>query len=448
MSFYIFKKLIDDTYMAIDSTDSKVKYFKSFSDMNAVFSKHPLPNHLQPKRIVTTKTLNIVDGKYTVNEDKAIKSDVEYKSEIEKALTEYLIEFNIQAAELEKELKMKNTFRKYFSPQIATLKIFEFIASKEFKDYKLIENEVFKNVYYNDDCKINIDEYEFMEDCYNGGLIYCDEQFEPIESHSYDLNFAYPRVLGDSDLMIPFKQGTKTKIDNVPTIKNLKFGFYRIKISSTDKNAMKLFSFNNLNCYNYYEVCFALKYAKKYKFKLEMITNGQYNAYIYENEDMIKSSQLFGRWYNEILSLRKKLPTNKLVKHIGSALWGAISQKNSVNVKEDDYDKNKYKDMKLVNISGDKDTFYYTLVGSNQPYKTNIRLKGWLHSYIRCELAKCADIDIENVIRIHTDSVTFKVKHDELISDKMKKEEKSSGNILWSNVNKYYKIDNNNKLLE
>ena len=48
--------------------------------------------------------------------------------------------------------------------------------------------------------------------------------------------------------------------------------------------------------------------------------------------------------------------------------------------------------------------------------------------------------DIKNVIRIHTDSISFKTEHPELNNDLMKLENKSSGNILWNNVNNYFKV--------
>ena len=64
------------------------------------------------------------------------------------------------------------------------------------------------------------------------------------------------------------------------------------------------------------------------------------------------------------------------------------------------------------------------MIDMKDPYKYNIRLKGFLNAYTRTNTAKIAMLDIENVLRIHTDSISFKVEHPELVNNEMKLEEK------------------------
>ena len=54
-----------------------------------------------------------------------------------------------------------------------------------------------------------------------------------------------------------------------------------------------------------------------------------------------------------------------------------------------------------------EETEYYELIDTDNPYKFNIRLMPFLTAFARNKISRLANKDIDNVVRIHTDSCTF-----------------------------------------
>jgi hypothetical protein len=90
-----------------------------------------------------------------------------------------------------------------------------------------------------------------------------------------------------------------------------------------------------------------------------------------------------------------------------------------------------------------EDREYYELQNNKHPYKSNIRLKPFITSYGRYLMSDVIMQNIDAVVRVQTDSVSFNEPMDDIIKKfpDMVPEAKSSGNILWLNVNKYFQID-------
>ena len=89
------------------------------------------------------------------------------------------------------------------------------------------------------------------------------------------------------------------------------------------------------------------------------------------------------------------------------------------------------------------DREYYELQNNKNPYKNNIRLKPFIVSYGRFLMTDIIMENIDAVVRVQTDSVSFNQSMDDVILTKYKDmvpEEKSTGFINWENVNKYSKI--------
>ena len=76
-------------------------------------------------------------------------------------------------------------------------------------------------------------------------------------------------------------------------------------------------------------------------------------------------------------------------------------------------------------------------------YKYNIRIKSFLTSYARINCSKLALENINNVVRIQTDSVVFSEPLTKKQLDKfknLKPEDKTTGEIYFEHVNLYNKI--------
>jgi hypothetical protein len=414
MSFNVYCKLADGKFRCLNNSTSQ------FTTCTNLETKNNINNKLIGNFFIFIKK----DKNTEITEKLA---------DIELAL--YLDDFNVWCNELDKEIKMTMKYRDCLSHSVMTELVFKFYTAKN------------KHLYVNSQ-PIDEIEYRWIDKTYNGGLMYCDKQIDPIQTYSYDWNFYYARLLGTKGLCIPKDKGYETILDELPEISDLQLGFYHVRISSDNPDSKKIFAFNyDENIYNYYDLVFVMKNKDKYNFKIDLVQDNKPNAYLYD--DYFETTELFESWYNKLFYLKKKYPHNQLVKQLGSSLWGVLSQYNSVNVDYNEYKKNKdkYKDYDVHDIKeyGDPESSdwkkYYVLIDSKNPYKYNLRLKSWLNSYARMNTAKIAMTDIKNVVRIHTDSVSFKVEHPELENENMKLENKSTGFIKWNNVNNYFKVD-------
>jgi hypothetical protein len=72
-------------------------------------------------------------------------------------------------------------------------------------------------------------------------------------------------------------------------------------------------------------------------------------------------------------------------------------------------------------------------------YRYNIRIKAFLTAYCRNKIASqvIKSNDIKNIVRVHTDNITFKNnKHDELITFDFIEEYKTTGILEWTKINR------------
>jgi hypothetical protein len=243
--------------------------------------------------------------------------------------------------------------------------------------------------------EIDCVEDEWYEKCHNGGLVF----LKPGEhqSYSYDFNMFYPRLLGDkrfSDFQIPTKRGKETVLTELPA--TLKYGFYRISVTCDNPNFKTIFSLSQENVYTHYSVSFLLELIRKHNFKINihLIQDGEPNAYLYDDSDIVPSYNIFHYWFSCMYNLKKKYPTNILVKIISSSLWGHLSQKNTIcvdskKIGEYDVDYGNDAEYKIVDIVTKRDgSEYYELLNTMHPYKTNLRLKPFITSYGRNKTAR------------------------------------------------------------
>jgi hypothetical protein len=207
-----------------------------------------------------------------------------------------------------------------------------------------------------------------------------------------------------------------------------KFGFYMVKIICEDTNIKKVFSFSENNVYTHNDIKFITDILiKKHNFniKLELIDDVEYNAYVYEDESLTSGNKIFSNWFKTICELKKQLPKNILIKLLSSSLWGHLSKYNTVNktmkqIKDSNMkvgltDKSDF--IILDKITKGDDETYYKLLNKLNPYKYNIRLKPFITSYGRIKTALVALLDIDNIIRIHTDGLLYSKKQKFNIKD-------------------------------
>ena len=67
---------------------------------------------------------------------------------------------------------------------------------------------------------------------------------EYVDSYSYDYSFNYPKCMCSDKLMIPNKPGKEYKLEQLPSLENLKVGYYRVKITCENDDFKKLFAFS------------------------------------------------------------------------------------------------------------------------------------------------------------------------------------------------------------
>lgn len=346
------------------------------------------------------------------------------------------------------------------------------IASEQLKTNKLIKNFDYIQPYKKTDgtfkyqthginierlfkitCKGKYEDHEpitpieasYFDRCNNGGLTYCCEE-GTYNCFGYDFSNYYASILASTKFIIPFKEGKECHMNKLPP--KIKFGFYNINITSNDARFNKIFAFSKHNIYTSYDIRFCLELIEKYNFDIKMELNQTIhnNAYIYKLDNQTSGNKIFDRWYNTILVLKKEYPKNILIKMMSSSLWGHLQISNIKYLPEEEAEKldigmNGTEDYNIVNYVYKEDgKSYYKLRDNKKPYKYNIRLKPFITAMGRIKTAKVALMNLDKVIRIHTDGVVFS-EPQEFYIDNFIPENKTTGLIHFKNVNNYQRVD-------
>ena len=367
--------------------------------------------------------------------------------------------------------KFAEDFKQYVA-ELKTNKIYKLDILFYYGGLNTIVKQVFKRFAkgrYEDHEPISKVEKQWSNACYNSGLMYCDDDIgdEYIESHTYDYNSMYPRVMASDKFYIPKKQGKEHYLKSLPKITDIQVGYYHVKITCEDNNFKKLFAFSKKNVYADRSLYQAMKYQDEFNVKIKLVDNVKYNAYLYDEECLTNAKRIFGKWFKIMSALKKEFPKNKIIKFLGSSLHGQLQAKHLIfktpkqitdeklDVGINDSHRYVIVNHKIYGTYGKPDyKEYYELHDTETPTEFNIRLGAFLTAYVRNKTSRLVtghvffgkDIirnklhDLDTVIRIHTDAVTFTEPMDHLDDvDDLKKESKSSGKIKWKNVNTYFK---------
>jgi hypothetical protein len=360
----------------------------------------------------------------------------------DEGLKEYAKDFNMWTYQLRHNKILIIDYTKYFTHYYAVSMTFE-RTTKILHDGRKERGEKLKS-YYEDFDKITCKEDQWFDKCNNGGLIYCEPG--TYQSYGYDFSSFYPFLLCHDDFLIPTKEGKEKILDNLPSIKKIKFGLYRVKILCDNNDFKKIFAFSKDDVYTNYSLKRAMEYQNKYNVKITLIQDGEPNAFLYKTKYLVNGKSIFGDWFNILMSLKKELPKNKLLKHLLSSCWGHLTQKNTIHKTLKEIEDEKLDvgmgdtcEWKILDYFYCETSEYYVLVNPKEPYKYPLRIKPFLTSLSRNIIGDVILRDIENVIRVHTDNCVFKVKKTFDDLPNLLKEDKTSGKIEWFNANSYTK---------
>lgn len=305
--------------------------------------------------------------------------------------------------------------------------------------------------------KVSKDEFLISERCLNSGLMCINLNYKfdpksdiplpPTQSYGYDFSRFYANIL--PIISIPTKQGIVSILTSV-IFGKLKFGIYRVKLTY-DNVLSNIFNPSKLDHYTSGTLNDLYKIKDNYHITftlLEPTEEFNYNALVYEYEDLIEGKTLFRNWLTEMEQLREKLPKNRLVKHLMTTLAGSLMSFNKIYVDDiSNYDaQNKHNhtdsEYKILDVVDGK----YILAKCDDAFKHGLaRLKPYLMAYARTYMMKFL---IKNklsndVIRIHTDCMIMPYPVD---FTKMnleyypKPESKTTGLLSFHNVNSIYHV--------
>ena len=109
----------------------------------------------------------------------------------------------------------------------------------------------------------------------------------------------YGNILG-SDIKIPTQPGCEFTLDQLPNKRDLSYGFYRVKITTDNKDFNKCFTFSKHNVYVELSLKFAMKYKKKFDVIFELIMDGEPNAYLYNEDDVVSLNSMTYMWHEKV----------------------------------------------------------------------------------------------------------------------------------------------------
>ena len=292
--------------------------------------------------------------------------------------------------------------------------------------------------------KITDIEYYYSESCSNNAIIYLKQNDIKVNCYSYDRKSAYPSIM-NSDILIPIRPGKEYTLQKFGTIQ---VGYYRCTIESEHPDFNKIFITSKNNMYTHLSVIFAYENKDEFNIKIKLIKNGEPNAYLYDEKDCIELNKMTNDWYNMGIKLKNKYgKQNPYIKSIFSSAWGVLNQRLKKSISKSDiikqnlevglsfdYRENEYQKISSYDKNGQT---YFKIVDLNNPYRYKLRLKSFITSQARNDIANFSiKYGLKNVIRIATDCVSFSkdINNDD---ENYGVEDKTTGMIQFYNVNKY-----------
>jgi hypothetical protein len=260
---------------------------------------------------------------------------------------------------------------------------------------------------------VNERESQWISESFMGGFQFYKD-CENVDATTIDINSAYSSVM-IRKLSIPICE--PTFIHYKHETKYFKFGVYRCKVLNKDNIDVshKITASEKRNKFNhiYLNICINAGLT------IEMIEDDECNAMIYDEDKLIKCQDLFGKYIDYFYELKKK--KCKLAKSFLNVLYGAMAQKNihykiASEKKQLNLDITKHEFNLIFCIFKDIDNpdlmpktqFEYT--NKRFYYKTAYaRISPFISSHLyKLLVDKLDKIDKNDILKIHTDSITIK----------------------------------------
>lgn len=349
----------------------------------------------------------------------------------DEGLVKYVEDFQKWVTELKTSKVLKIYYTNYGSHHVAIESTFKRLA---------------KGTSYESHEEIDKVESKWMEKCYNTGLMYCKPG--KYKCYGYDFSLYYPSLLASEEFRIPKKRGKEVILKKLTTPDKLQVGYYHVKITCANEEFKKLFSFSKDHVYTHHSLKTAFKHQNEFDVKINLVQEGdnKANSYLYDIRHCTTGREIFGNWYDKIVALREEFPNNKLIKMLGSRLWGHLTknkktfatadeiQENEMDVGLDDSTRYKIIDYKEKSDGTD----YYTLFDTENPYFYNIRIKALLTAAGRAKTAEVVSKNLKHVVKVQTDGIVMTKEMDKAILqsfDKLSLESKSTGLMELTRIN-------------
>ena len=223
------------------------------------------------------------------------------------------------------------------------------------------------------------------------GLMYCEPSMG--EMNSYDVNSQYPFIMCSKDGL---PQGVPVFETIVKPTSVWRFGIYRVRITGADR---RLFLYNRLNFYTHLDVKRALQLGAN----VCMIDDGKPNAMLYAKR--VPANQLFGPYVAELFQHKNTInkatgKKNPLIKNLLNILCGALAEKHTVIVDDDeDVDTGDAESVEIIR-DYDGDEKVKMTYGFLRPHA---RIYPYITGYGRSMISKICEPIIDDVYKIHTD---------------------------------------------
>ncbi|KAF0754887.1 hypothetical protein AaE_005160 [Aphanomyces astaci] len=213
----------------------------------------------------------------------------------------------------------------------------------------------------------------------------------------------YPSTLGIKTdnpaykFEFPMKAGKIGKISKI-TSAGFAYGIYHVRVESNgDKRFEKRFAFSKHDHCTHTSLNFVMTIYNKHRggnIKLTLIGN---TCLKYDKNDLVESSDVFRNWFS---ILRNEL-------YLGNTIIKSEHKIDSMDFSRDvtDDDDKYYLRDRINKANGDT---LYKLVDKSKPYfKHEFRIKPFLLSLCRHIMANLVLKNVDRVIRIATDSITY-----------------------------------------
>lgn len=358
-----------------------------------------------------------------------------------KGMQAYEKDFNAYCEDLKRSQVEKIIYRKYWNDYGALEITFNRFSDKAIRDRL--------------SASVTMNEVEWIQRCNNGVHSYLDEEYleKKVQCYGYDYSGFYPWIMSLKLLMIPKVEGKNCILNSIDEIDIRKPGFYRVKVSYTNKNLCKVFQFSKDDTYTHTSIKF-LKYIhhnmpkifKEGDVTLELIQDGKPNAHIYD--EWFTGDEVFGKWYDIMSKLKEEQPKNKLIKWLTSGLWGYLSRYKYDYIDDEEtfeYEDEEYRFLNVNMYCDEEGNNIHKMINREKPGTRLLLLKPFITSLGRKYLAEAIykfDPELRNIIRCYCDDLVLRKPIDKIPNTKnfklLKPEKKTTGILFFKSRGRYY----------